>query len=311
MQRVLLPDRRSCSAAPRRSSRSTRRSGSSTRSRARSERATGAYLRKAIRDGRSDEPRDRPGEPLAAAGEARGDGRVARDRARACTRTSTLPEGSQPIGPSFACGGEPRRRSAPGCGASRSAPAERPQDRYRTCSSRSASPARPARRSSRPASRTSEQLYSAWFVGFAPYDAPRYAFAVLLDRTHDGKGADAAPVTRRGSSTRATRCSEAGRDRRRRGRRAVVVAELALRIRAARRPAGHPAHGAPDRGRVRRDRVGGRRSRRGLLLRAGSRRARSASRCSLVIVLVPYQRLLKLAPPVYARPAAACSGSCS
>jgi cell division protein FtsI/penicillin-binding protein 2 len=38
-----------------------------------------------------------------------------------------------------------------------------------------------------------EDLYAAWFVGFAPYDSPRYAFAVLIDHTHD-EGADAAPI---------------------------------------------------------------------------------------------------------------------
>ena len=43
-----------------------------------------------------------------------------------------------------------------------------------------------------------EQLHSSWFVGYAPYDAPRYAFAVLLDRTSkEGEGADAAPYAAR------------------------------------------------------------------------------------------------------------------
>ena len=43
-----------------------------------------------------------------------------------------------------------------------------------------------------------DQLHSSWFVGFAPCDAPRYAFAVLFDRTpKDGEGADAAPYAAR------------------------------------------------------------------------------------------------------------------
>jgi cell division protein FtsI/penicillin-binding protein 2 len=41
-----------------------------------------------------------------------------------------------------------------------------------------------------------EELYQAWFVGFAPHHAPRYAFAVLIERTSD-EGADAAPIAAR------------------------------------------------------------------------------------------------------------------
>jgi cell division protein FtsI/penicillin-binding protein 2 len=41
-----------------------------------------------------------------------------------------------------------------------------------------------------------EELYQAWFVGYAPYSAPRYAFAVLIERTSD-EGAEAAPIAAR------------------------------------------------------------------------------------------------------------------
>jgi cell division protein FtsI/penicillin-binding protein 2 len=44
--------------------------------------------------------------------------------------------------------------------------------------------------------RNDEKMYAAWFVGFAPWDSPRYGFAVLVSRTRD-HGADVAPSAAR------------------------------------------------------------------------------------------------------------------
>jgi cell division protein FtsI/penicillin-binding protein 2 len=41
-----------------------------------------------------------------------------------------------------------------------------------------------------------EEIYQAWFVGYAPHTAPKYAFAVLLERTSD-EGSEAAPIAAR------------------------------------------------------------------------------------------------------------------
>ena len=39
-------------------------------------------------------------------------------------------------------------------------------------------------------------LNQAWFIGFAPYDAPRYAVAVSIENSDQFGGAVAAPIAR-------------------------------------------------------------------------------------------------------------------
>ena len=129
--------------------------------------------------------------------------------------------------------------------------------------------------------------------------APRYAFAVLIDRTRRTR-ARTSRRSRRGSSRRATRSSEAARDPTRRDEEPRVPPDARAARAGARTGRCSSAPALLIARGLRRDRVGRRRARARARLAPGAGARRSGSSSSSSSCSIPYQRLLRLAPPVYA-----------